>query len=86
MAVAERDGSLHEIPVWGSAEAADVTGAGDTVAAVSLLAIAGGASPREAARLATVAAGVVVQKHGAATTSPEEIERVVGIARQSPHR
>jgi rfaE bifunctional protein kinase chain/domain len=86
MAVAEKDGSLHEIPVWGSAEAADVTGAGDTVAAVSLLAIAGGASPREAARLATVAAGVVVQKHGAATTSPEEIERVVGIARQSPHR
>ena len=84
MAIAERSGDFHEIPVWGTAEAADVTGAGDTVAAVSLLAIASGASPRDAARLATVAAGIVVQKHGAATTSPEEIESVAGIVRKSP--
>ena len=76
MAVAESDGAFHEIPISGTAEAADVTGAGDTVAAAALLAIAAGGSPREAAELATVAAGLVVQKHGAATTTPEEIERV----------
>ncbi len=81
MAVAQRDGSFHEIPVWGAAEAADVTGAGDTVAAVSLLALTAGASPVEAARLATVAAGIVVQKHGAATTTAEEMERVAGLRR-----
>jgi rfaE bifunctional protein kinase chain/domain len=84
MAVAERGGAFTSIPIWGSAEAADTTGAGDTVAAASLLAIAAGASPADAARLATVAAGIVVQKHGAATTTPEEIERVAGIPAR-PH-
>ncbi len=78
MVVAESNGGVHEIPIWGSAEAADVTGAGDTVAAAVLLARLAGASPREAALFPTIAAGIVVQKHGAATTSPEEIERVAG--------
>ncbi len=85
MAVAERDGTFTKVPVSGEAEAADVTGAGDTVAATSLLALAGGASPVEAAALASIAAGIVVQKHGAATTSREEIERFAaarGEARQ----
>lgn len=84
MAVAERGGAFTSVPIWGSSEAADTTGAGDTVAAASLLAVAAGASPVEAARLATVAAGIVVQKHGAATTTPEEIERVAGIPAR-PH-
>ncbi len=83
MVVAEKNGAIHEIPIWGSAEAADVTGAGDTVAAAVLLAMAAGAEPVDAAVLATVAAGIVVQKHGAATTSPEEIERVAGIRRKT---
>jgi rfaE bifunctional protein kinase chain/domain len=83
MVVAEKNGAIHEIPIWGSAEAADVTGAGDTVAAAVLLAMAAGATPVDAAVLATVAAGIVVQKHGAATTSPEEIERVAGIRRKT---
>ncbi|HMB69689.1 MAG TPA: bifunctional ADP-heptose synthase [bacterium] len=83
MAVSERNGAFHEIPIWGETEAADVTGAGDTVAAAALLAIASGAAPREAAELATVAAGIVVQKHGAATTTPEEIERFAGIPREA---
>lgn len=86
MAVAERDGTFTKLPVFGEAEAADVTGAGDTVAAASLLALAGGASPGEAAALATIAAGIVVQKHGAATTSREEIERFAGIRREAPQR
>ena len=84
MAVAERSGAFHEVPISGSSEAADVTGAGDTVAAAALLAIAAGGTPREAAELATIAAGLVVQKHGAATTTPEEMERVAGFARKSP--
>jgi bifunctional ADP-heptose synthase (sugar kinase/adenylyltransferase) len=85
MAVIQRDGSFHEVPIWGDAEAADVTGAGDTVAAVALLSIGAGASPYDAALLATVAAGIVVQKHGAATTTAEEMERVAGIVRQAAH-
>jgi rfaE bifunctional protein kinase chain/domain len=86
MAVAERDGSFAALPAFGEAEAADVTGAGDTVAATSLLAIAAGGTPREAARLASIAAGIVVQKHGAATTNREEIERFAGIRREAPRR
>lgn len=84
MAVAERNGSFAVLPVFGSSEAADVTGAGDTVAATSLLAIAAGATPVEAAELATIAAGIVVQKHGAATTTREEIERAAFPHRQAP--
>jgi len=51
----------------------DVTGAGDTVLAVLALAWAAGASPREAAVLANVAAGVVVGKLGTATLTPAEL-------------
>jgi rfaE bifunctional protein kinase chain/domain len=86
MAVAERNGAFHEVPIFGSAEAADTTGAGDTVAATALLAWIAGATPLEAAQLATIAAGIVVQKHGAATTTVEEIERVAGLRREAPER
>jgi rfaE bifunctional protein kinase chain/domain len=79
MALAERDGGLVSLPVFGEAEAADTTGAGDTVAAASLLTLVAGGTPREAAQLATIAAGIVVQKHGAATTTREEIGRVAGV-------
>jgi len=85
MAVAERGGDFALLDVFGTAEAADVTGAGDTVAATSLLSIVAGATPVEAAEVATVAAGIVVQKHGAATTTREEIERALGWHRQAPH-
>jgi rfaE bifunctional protein kinase chain/domain len=83
MAIAERSGAFATLPVWGEAEAADVTGAGDTVAATSLLAVIGAATPVEAAQVAAIAAGLVVQKHGAATTTPEEIARVAGIGREA---
>jgi rfaE bifunctional protein kinase chain/domain len=86
MAIAERDGGFHEVAVWGSDEAADTTGAGDTVAAAALAALSAGATPLEAAQLATLAAGIVVQKHGAATTTTEEIERVAGLRRQAVQR
>jgi D-glycero-beta-D-manno-heptose-7-phosphate kinase len=54
-------------------EVFDVSGAGDTVIASFTLAIAGGASPLEAAMLSNHAAGIVVGKIGTATTAPEEL-------------
>jgi len=54
-------------------EVADVTGAGDTVVATLALAVAAGATPAEAARLANQAAGIVVGKFGPATVSAAEL-------------
>ncbi|MFQ6037915.1 MAG: D-glycero-beta-D-manno-heptose-7-phosphate kinase [Candidatus Aminicenantales bacterium] len=54
-------------------EVYDVTGAGDTVIAVAALALLAGASIREAAVLANVAAGLVVAKVGTAAITPEEL-------------
>ncbi len=51
----------------------DVTGAGDTVIAVSSLALLAGASILEASHLANAAAGIVVGKLGTATLDPEEL-------------
>jgi D-glycero-beta-D-manno-heptose-7-phosphate kinase len=67
---------LH-IPAQGTAEAVDVTGAGDTVAASYCAAIAVGASPEDAARLANVAGSLVVLKAGTATVSREELLAVM---------
>jgi len=55
-------------------EVSDVTGAGDTVIATLALAIAGGATMPEAARLANEAASIVVGKFGASTVTPEELK------------
>jgi rfaE bifunctional protein kinase chain/domain len=63
---------LH-IPVFGSDEAKDVTGAGDTVIAVFTLALAAGASFAEAAHLANFAGGIVVMKRGTATVTRAEL-------------
>jgi D-beta-D-heptose 7-phosphate kinase/D-beta-D-heptose 1-phosphate adenosyltransferase len=54
-------------------EVADVTGAGDTVIAVLALALAAGAPLADAARLANIAAGLVVARFGPATIGPEEL-------------
>jgi D-beta-D-heptose 7-phosphate kinase/D-beta-D-heptose 1-phosphate adenosyltransferase len=51
----------------------DVTGAGDTVVATLALAVAAGASVRDAAVLANAAAGVAVGKLGTATVSRREL-------------
>jgi len=51
----------------------DVTGAGDTVIAVLALACISGASVREAAELANLAAGRVVLKFGTAQITQEEL-------------
>ncbi len=58
-------------------EVYDVTGAGDTVISVFTLALAAGASLQEAAVLSNHAAGIVVGKSGTASTTVQEIEKVL---------
>jgi rfaE bifunctional protein kinase chain/domain len=70
------DGSLA-IPVHGTDQVADVTGAGDTVIGTFALALAAGASPLEAALLANYAGGIVVMKMGTATVSPAELAEAI---------
>ena len=67
---------LH-IPIYGTDDVADVTGAGDTVIAVFTLALACGAEPEQAARLANYAGGIVVMKRGTATVTFEELRTVL---------
>lgn len=73
MALFQRDCATEHIPIVGSDEVADVTGAGDTVIATFTLALAAGASFSEAAHLANHAGGVVVMKQGTATVSRAEL-------------
>jgi D-beta-D-heptose 7-phosphate kinase/D-beta-D-heptose 1-phosphate adenosyltransferase len=58
-------------------EVADVTGAGDTVIAVLALGLAAGAPLLDAARIANVAAGLVVAKFGPASVSADELREAV---------
>jgi rfaE bifunctional protein kinase chain/domain len=66
-----------DIPIFGSDQVADVTGAGDTVIAAFSAALAAGASTVEAAQLANYAGGIVVMKRGTATVSREELLRAL---------
>ncbi len=78
MALFEPDRDTDHIPIVGSDEVADVTGAGDTVIATFSLAMAAGATWAEAARLANYAGGLVVMKRGTATVSADELMEAVG--------
>jgi D-glycero-beta-D-manno-heptose-7-phosphate kinase len=73
MAVFQRGEKTVHIPVHGSDQAVDVTGAGDTVLAAYTLGLASGASPVEAAHIANIAGGLVVMKRGTATVSRGEL-------------
>jgi rfaE bifunctional protein kinase chain/domain len=66
-----------DIPIFGSDQVADVTGAGDTVIAAFSAALAAGATTEEAAQLANYAGGIVVMKRGTATVSSEELLRAL---------
>ena len=68
------------IPIFGSSDIVDVTGAGDTVITTFALAVVAGASFYDGARLANCAAGLVVMKRGAATVTPEELSEAIRIA------
>lgn len=72
-----QDGRCAHVPVSGTDQVADVTGAGDTVIGTFALALAAGADPLEATLLANYAGGVVVMKMGTATLTPDELRRAV---------
>ena len=73
MAAFARKHKPVDIPIFGSDQVADVTGAGDTVIATFAAALAAGASTEEAAQLANYAGGIVVMKRGTATVSRQEL-------------
>jgi rfaE bifunctional protein kinase chain/domain len=77
MALFERGKKTTHIPVHGSDEVADVTGAGDTVIATFTLALAAGATPHEAASLANYAGGIVVMKYGTRPVMYDELVQAV---------
>jgi len=74
MALFEKGKQPFLIPVHGPKDIVDVTGAGDTVISVFTLALAAGASFREATILANHAGGIVVMKKGTATVSAAELK------------
>ena len=82
MALFEREGPVTFLPIHGSDQIADVTGAGDTVISAFTVALSSSASATEAAWLANVAGGVVVMKRGTATVSPGELRQA--LAAESP--
>jgi rfaE bifunctional protein kinase chain/domain len=71
------------VPVHGSSQVADVTGAGDTVIGTLALALAAGAEPPEAAILANFAGGTVVMKSGTATLEPAELHAAISAGAES---
>jgi rfaE bifunctional protein kinase chain/domain len=82
MALFERRRPTLHIPIFGSDQIADVTGAGDTVIATMTLALAAGGTFEEAARLANYAGGIVVMKRGTATVSAAELRHAVDSDRE----
>ncbi len=76
MALFEGGAKASHIPTF-ARKVFDVTGAGDTVIATLALAMAAGATLLDAAVLANHAAGIVVAQVGAATPTPEALQKAV---------
>lgn len=77
MILFEKNKPPFSIPIHGTTDIVDVTGAGDTVISVFTLALASGATFREASLLANYAGGLVVMKKGTATISPQELKEAI---------
>ena len=77
MALFEAGRPTVHVPIFGSDQIADVTGAGDTVIATMTLALTAGATFLEATHLANYAGGIVVMKRGTATVSADELRNAV---------
>lgn len=73
MVLFEKNGKVTTIPVHGTDEVSDVTGAGDTVAGMLTLALSAGADFLEASVLSNYTAGIVVMKRGTAIVTKEEV-------------
>jgi len=67
----------YPIPICGSTDIVDVTGAGDTVISVFTLSLACGSSFEEAAHLSNFAGGIVVMKKGTATLTTKELKEAI---------
>lgn len=76
MMLFEREGTVGSVPTVAK-RVADVSGAGDTVIATLAAMMAGGATIREAATLANVAAGVVVAEPGIVAITPESLLQAI---------
>ncbi|MGE5515283.1 MAG: D-glycero-beta-D-manno-heptose-7-phosphate kinase [Bacteroidota bacterium] len=76
MSLVSAKGDVHHLPAE-AREVFDVSGAGDTVIATLAAAIGSGASLLEAARIANVAAGIVVGKVGTAVAYASEVVTVL---------
>ena len=72
MSLFARDGEPTHLPAE-AREVFDVSGAGDTVVAMLAAALAAGVALPDAARLANVAAGIVVGKTGTAVATADEV-------------
>ena len=72
MAVFDEDAQAHMIPTR-AREVYDVSGAGDTVVAALTLSLCTGATLKEAAEIANIAAGIKVSKTGTHPVSRDEI-------------
>jgi rfaE bifunctional protein kinase chain/domain len=77
MALFQPERKTIHIPIFGSDQIADVTGAGDTVIATITLALASGGTFEDAARLANYAGGLVVMKRGTATVTARELRAAI---------
>jgi rfaE bifunctional protein kinase chain/domain len=73
MVAFEKNAAPLVIPIFGSDQVVDVTGAGDTVIATFTAALGAGADTATAAHLANLAGGIVVMKRGTATVSDTEL-------------
>lgn len=76
------EGKTVHLPIFGSDECTDVTGAGDTVVATATLALASGATPLQAMTLSNLAGALVVMKLGTATVSQQELLDKLHLIRQ----
>jgi D-glycero-beta-D-manno-heptose-7-phosphate kinase len=85
MILVERSGAVTKIPT-AAKQVYDVSGAGDTVIAIFSMALAAGATKKEAAQLANLGAGIVVGKVGTATVSMAELQSACGIKTSSKKR
>ena len=77
MCLFEASGNVTRIPTVAQ-EVFDVSGAGDTVIGTFSLALASGASMKEAAHISNYAAGIVVGKVGVAVATQQELLEKIG--------
>ncbi len=80
MALVGSHGEQSTVPVSGSLEVVDVSGAGDTVASVFALALAAGRDALDAMVMANAAAGLVVLERGTAAPEPRALDAALGSA------